>query len=240
MQIASKLLEYTNHRPFPLPTKPWKYYQEWSGTIFLHYKIPQDILEELLPPGLVLDTFNGEAWVSVVAFSVNNMRLKYMPPLPLVSNFHEFNIRTYVIKDGIPGIYFISVQASNLLSAYMARLLVGIKYKKAKINRKTGEYILSKPGEGNAYHTKYMSLQNINDKQNIDHWLTERYCAYEPIEETMYRYNIHHKPWPLKKIKLRKVKVHYDTGNLKLADYTPALKHYAPNQKVLLWGREKC
>jgi uncharacterized protein YqjF (DUF2071 family) len=240
MQIASQLLKYTDHRSFPLPKKSWKYYQEWSGTIFLHYKIPQDIVKELLPSSLEPDTFNGEAWISVVAFSVNNMRLKYMPPLPGISNFHEFNIRTYVIKDGIPGIYFINVQASNLLSAYMAWLLVGIKYVKTRIKRKTGEYTVSKTGEGNIYHTKYMSLQNISNKQDIDTWLTERYCAYEVIGGKLYRFTIHHKPWPLKKIKLRKVKVHYSSGKLNLADYSPAIKHYAPSQKVLLWGREEC
>ena len=74
----------------------------------------------------------------------------------------------------------------------------------------------------------------------MDKWLTERYCAYEVINGQMYRFNIHHQPWPLKKLKIRGLKVRYHQQRLHIEDYGPDLQHFSPMQKVLLWGREKC
>lgn len=240
MISASTLLHIQSHRPFPLPKKSWKYYQEWNNTFFLHYKVPQEILWELLPEGLLLDTHQGQAWVSVVGFTVKNMRPKFLPPLPYLSDFHEINLRTYVIKDNIPGIYFISIEASKRLSVLMARELVGLKYKKAKIKRKPNRCILSKSEETNNLNIKYLPLQDIIEKTDIDKWLTERYCAYEPINKKMYRFTIHHKAWPLKKMKLRKLDVIYKNVGFEPENQQPDLVHFAREQKVLLWGRKRC
>jgi hypothetical protein len=239
MSETSSLLEINSHRPFPLPEKSWKYYQEWNDTIFLHYKVPQEIVWDLLPPGLLLDTYMGEAWVSVVAFTVKNMRLKFLPPLPYLSNFHEINLRTYVVKDGIPGIYFITIEASKTGSVLMAKNFVGLKYKKAKINKEYGRYSLSESKEENCLDLKYCALQSLKGKTELEKWLTERYCAYEVIKKTMYRFNIHHKEWPLKKMKSRKLNLEYTKAGLG-EDAKPAFMHYSAHQKVLLWGREKC
>jgi len=239
MVSASALLNCKSHRPFSYPGRTWKYYQEWDETLFLHWKVPAELLWELLPPGLLLDTIHGEAWVSVVAFTVKDMRFRYLPPLPYVSDFNEVNLRTYVIRDGIPGIYFLTVEAGKKLSVTMARLFVGIKYQKARIKRGSHSYSLSRSNEGNMLKTKYVWLENISEKSNVDKWLTERYCAYELIHNHMYRFNIHHKPWPLKKLKLRRLNISYYKGPLEITE-RPHLQHYAPQQKVLLWGREKC
>ena len=240
MSISLALLNCKSHRPFPLPHKSWKYYQEWDDTLFLHYKIPQDILWELLPPGLLLDTYQGEAWLSVVAFRVSNMRLKYLPPVPYASEFDEINFRTYVIKDGIPGIYFITIETGKLLTALMAKGFIGLDYQKAKIKHRHNRYNLSKSVDDSRMHVKYLSLQTLPEKTNLDKWLTERYCAYTVIHKKMYRFNIHHKPWPLKKIKLRRIEIQYNKGRLQLLNTKHDLQHFAQQQKVLLWGRQKC
>src|SRR3954463_8916140 len=106
MNKTDKILADTSHRQYPLPQKKWKYFQEWHNTLFFHWEIPPNLIENYIPEGLELDTINNMAWVSLVAFEVKNMRLRNLPPIPYVSDFQEINIRTYVIKDGIPGIYF--------------------------------------------------------------------------------------------------------------------------------------
>jgi len=240
MTYTSTLLNLKSHRPFQLPKPSWKYYQEWHATYFLHYKIPQEFLWELLPQGLLLDTYQGQAWASVVGFTVKNLRMKYLPPLPYLSDFQEVNLRTYVIKDGVPGIYFITIEASKILSALMARKLVGLKYNNAKIKRKHNRCVLTRSEEGNLLNLKYLPLQNISDKSDLDKWLTERYCAYEAINKKLYRFNIHHKAWSLKKMKLRKVELNFVQGNLWINNVQPDLQHYSAEQRVLLWGRERC
>jgi uncharacterized protein YqjF (DUF2071 family) len=236
MSFISSLLKINSHRPFPLPERSWKYYQEWDDTVFLHYKVPKEIVLNLLPRGLLLDTYLDEAWVSVVAFTVRNMRLKLLPPLPYLSDFHEINLRTYVVKGGVPGIYFITIEASKWGSVFMANNFAGLKYKKARIKKKYGEYSLSKSKEENCLNIKYCILSDLKEKSELDKWLTERYCAYEVINSKLYRFNIHHKPWPLKKMKLKKLAVEYPKALLK--NLQPNLVHFATHQAVLLWGRE--
>jgi len=240
MTYPSTLLKLKSHRPFPLPKRSWKYYQEWNNIFFLHYKVPQDILWELLPKNLLLDTFQGQAWLSVVGFTVRNARMKFLPPLPYLSDFHEINFRTYVLKDGVPGIFFSTIEAGKLISALAAREFIGLNYNSAKIKRKHNRCLLTKSEEGSFLNIKYLPLQNINEKTELDRWLTERYCVYEEINNHTYRFDIHHKSWQLKKVKLRKLALRYTKERIMLKRLKPDLTHYSIEQKVILWGREKC
>src|SRR4051794_8028305 len=108
MSSIHHILQQTSHRPFPMPETPWKYYQEWHQVLFAHWKVPAELLSPLLPPGLTLQLYEGEAWVSLVAFTVKKLRPRIFPPFPPLSNFHEVNMRTYVLRKGKPGIYFLS------------------------------------------------------------------------------------------------------------------------------------
>jgi uncharacterized protein YqjF (DUF2071 family) len=237
---TAAILHSTAHRPIPLPQRSWKYYQEWADTVFLHYKVPAQALQELLPYGLEPDVLDGQAWVSIVAFTVKNMRLKFLPPMPYASDFHEVNLRTYVVRNGVPGIYFITIETNKLLTALFANAFIGLNYKKALLNRRRGSYTLRKSNENNQLAVKYITLTDVREKSIEDKWLTERYCAYEEINGQMYRFNIHHKPWPLKKIKLRQLKVQYQKQQFVLFSQKPDKAHFAHSQEVLLWGREKC
>lgn len=240
MSISSALLNCVSHRPFPLPEKPWKYYQEWDDTLFLHYKVPVDEIQSLLPAGLLADVYEGQAWVSIVAFTVKKMRLRYLPPLPYLSNFHEINLRTYAVYNGIPGIYFFTVETNKLPTAILAHLLTGIPYKKALLKRKGNRYTLRKSSYGNRLAAKYLYLADIKGKTGADKWLTERYCAYQEVNGSLYRYNIHHKEWPLKTMKLKRIKTNFVYNGLHITVQKAEIVHFAKNQRVLLWGRTKC
>lgn len=239
MSTIPEIKNTLSHRPFPLPERSWKYYQEWEDTIFLHYKVPQQLLSGLVPKELSLDNFEGEAWVSIVAFTVKNMRLKYLPPLPYLSEFNEINLRTYVVNNGIPGIYFLTIETEKISSVLLANTLIGLDYKKARVKRSINRYMVSESAEENQLSIKYLSLPELHDKTELDKWLTERYCAYELINGQMYKFNIHHKPWPLKDIKLRKLDICYRKDGFIIKDIKPDLQHFSSKQEVLLWGREK-
>lgn len=89
MSNTNEILASTGNREYPLPEKKWKYFQQWHHTIFCHWEVPAYFLQEHIPKGIELDTFNNMAWVSLVAFEVRNMRLRNTPPLWYISNFHE-------------------------------------------------------------------------------------------------------------------------------------------------------
>jgi uncharacterized protein YqjF (DUF2071 family) len=126
------ILANTRHRPYTVPARPWKYYQEWNATIFLHYKVDADLLQTLLPKGLSLDLYEKEAWVTVALFSVNGLRPHWLPPLAGISNFHEVNIRTYVVRQGVPGIFFLLLDASKRSSATLGRIFGRLPYEKGR------------------------------------------------------------------------------------------------------------
>ncbi len=39
------ILNITHHRPWNLPLKRWKYYQEWNDALFLHWKVELEDLK---------------------------------------------------------------------------------------------------------------------------------------------------------------------------------------------------
>src|SRR3954451_23064859 len=94
----------------------------------------------LLPAGLTLDLFDGEAWVSLVAFTIKRLRPHFLPSFPPLSNFHEVNMRTYVLRNAKPGIYFLSIEAQKPGSALMAKLVTGLPYVHSKIKRTERSY----------------------------------------------------------------------------------------------------
>src|SRR5947209_3331320 len=118
--IENVLLD-NKHRPFPMPQYPWKYYQEWHDVIFANWKVDVTSLRALIPSALELDLFEVNAWASLVAFTIKHLRPRYIPSLKVLSHFHEVNLRTYVIRNGKPGIYFLSIEAQKLASALMAK-----------------------------------------------------------------------------------------------------------------------
>src|SRR5687768_1736998 len=134
---ASQLLQYTKHRPFPLPDKPWFIYQQWKDTLFLHSPIEPELVKPLLPAGIELDIMSGYAWVSVVVFSITESRMRLFSMVPLLPAFNELNLRTYVVRDKIPGIYFLQIKANSERAVFMNRMMTKLRYQYADI-RKTG------------------------------------------------------------------------------------------------------
>jgi uncharacterized protein YqjF (DUF2071 family) len=67
----------------------------WEHLVLLNYACPRELLEPLVPAGTVLDTWNGEALVSLVGFMFVDTRLLGVP-VPFHRTFEEVNLRFYV------------------------------------------------------------------------------------------------------------------------------------------------
>jgi uncharacterized protein YqjF (DUF2071 family) len=103
-------------------------YQTWGTLLFLHLPIAAERVRPLIPPRLSVNTFEGRAWVSVTAFTTWGIRPAFLPSLRVLSASHELSMRTYVHLDGVPGVWFISLGASNALAVWGARLALGLPY----------------------------------------------------------------------------------------------------------------
>jgi uncharacterized protein len=237
MSSAKTILPDTSQRTYPLPDRNWKYYQQWHNSTFLHWIIPAEKIKELLPPGLELDTFEGNAWVSLVEFEVKKMSPHYLPPFPYISNFREINVRTYVTCKGIRGIYLFSIETDKIIEVFLTRSFIGLPYEKSLI-KKTPNNVVSV----NNYHNYFLdySLAPVGlptEKSKLDYWLTERHCLYNYHNNKIYRHNIHHKEWDLEEIDISISDVNYDFKSFSL-NINPDKIHFSKKLEVLLWNRE--
>lgn len=232
------LLQHTQHRPFPLPKGEWMYYQEWNDALFLHWEVPYSALRKLVPAEFTIDTFKGKAYISLVAFTMQKIRLRYLPAVKAISDFDEINIRTYVTHQNKPGVYFLNIEAGKLLSAKVAKVISGLPYEKSTMFRKPGTYLSTHPAKNFIFESTYKIGNIKSPKTTLDHWLTERYCLYLQQKNQAYRYDIHHLEWEIKTIHFDYLKVNYQIEEIQLTA-KPDCCHYSKGVQVLAWPREK-
>lgn len=241
------LLRHTDHRPIPLRRGPWIMVQNWSDLLFAHWEMPAEALRKLIPSQLELDLFNGQAYVAVAPFSIHGLRPRYLPALPVVSQFLELNVRTYVRYKGIPGVWFFSLDAANLSAVWGARIGYALPYKHATMSMKnSGEKFdyssrrlhEPKPAEFlGRYWPK--SAAHRRDKNSLEFFLTERYCLYAIRGADVFRTYIHHLPWPLQdaEAEIQANTMAKATG-IDLPNNKPLL-HFSKFIQVLVWWPEK-
>lgn len=211
--------------------------QTWDDLLFVHYRVPVERLRALVPDGLELQQHSGSGWLGVTPFVVTGLRARGLLPLPFTSSFRELNVRTYVTRDGKPGIWFFSLDASSQLAVEAARRLYRLPYFRAEISvqRRAGELLYDcSRGEGKAFSAAYRADGDAFEAEagSLEHFLTERYCLYAEHEGRLYRADIHHRPWPLQPAAAR---IDLNTmPPLKVTEVDPLL-HFSARQDVVIW-----
>jgi uncharacterized protein YqjF (DUF2071 family) len=239
------LLQITEHRPWPLPRGPWIMAQSWHDLLFAHWPVAPARLRPLIPPQLAIDTFEGQAWIAVVPFRMSGVRLRWTPPMPLLSAFPELNVRTYVVRDGKPGVWFFSLDAGNPIAVAVARAWFHLPYFRARMRcqpeRAFVEYQSERthrPAPSAAWRCRYRGTGDVFHARpaTLEHFLTERYCLYASVSETtMIRGEIHHPPWLLQRAE---AEISENTMTQAAGLHLPAAKpllYFAERQDMLAW-----
>jgi len=222
--------------------------QTWHDLLFAHWPVPADALRGVVPAGLDLDVFEGRAWVGVVPFRMSGIRLRFLPPVPGVSAFPEINLRTYVTRRGRPGVFFLSLDATNPLAVWTARRFFRLPYYRARMScRNEGERVAYESrrahrgfpvvGFRGSYGPVGPPAQALGG--SLEHWLTERYCLYTPGSDGRLGIGeILHDPWPLQPAEARIE--HNDLASpFGFELQGPPLLHFARRLEVRLWGLEE-
>jgi len=244
--FPSQIITDVSHRPWPLPGGPWFMTQSWHNLLFAHWRVDARLLQERLPAGLLLDTFNGEAWVGVVPFRMTNVAPRGVPALPLVSSFLELNVRTYVRVQGKPGVYFFSLDANSALAVAAARALFHLPYFVASMNveEQHGQFVYTSSRQTQAggvaeFAATYgpVGYAVMPEPGSLEHFLTERYCLYTVDSASrLRRLEIHHPPWPLQTAEATiAVNTMTEVAGIRLPSGAPLL-HFAKRQDVLAWS----
>lgn len=233
-----EILNSTEHRPWEMPRENWRFYQEWNNAIFLHYQVDLNELEKFVPKELEIDLFEGKPWVSVVAFTMEKIRLKNLPSFPPISDFDEINIRTYVKLNKKTGVYFLSIEGGKLVSCTIAKGISGLPYRFSSIKRTKSKYN-SKNSKFNDSLDIWFTIGNqIKEKTKLDKWLTERYALFLDSGKSIKEFEIHHLEWPINEINLKKIELTYPRFN-KLIKSEPKRIQYSKGVQVLAWGKKK-
>lgn len=236
--LIKEILNHTKHRPWPIPSSPWAYYQEWNRAIFLHWEVDLDELRKLVPEELEIDLIDGKPWVSLVAFTMENIRPKHFPSFPPISTFDEINIRTYVRSSGITGVHFLSIEAGNKLSCMMAEAMSELPYRFSKMSRTESQFESVNSKYGDSFFTNFQLGEEQKKKTALDKWLTERYALFQDGSSGINKFEIHHLEWPIKNILLENLNYDYSRFN-QLFSGLPDKIQYSEGVKVIAWGKEK-
>ncbi|MGM0899512.1 MAG: YqjF family protein [Bacillota bacterium] len=231
------------HRLWPLPRLPWVMKQIWENVLFAHYPVKLETLRKLVPEKLPLDTFNGLAWVGIVAVHISNIRLRGLPPIPGITHFSQVNVRTYVTLDGKPGVYFFSLDAGNRLAVETAKIVGNLPYKYSEVamestqsnihfesSRKTGD------NANLVFNFKPISKPFHPAKESFEEWVAERYCLYtfSKTGKTL-RGDILHLPWLLQQVQAE----FYENTLLSSLNIqpesNPPILHYSRQKDVRFW-----
>ncbi|MGI9644324.1 MAG: DUF2071 domain-containing protein, partial [Ilumatobacteraceae bacterium] len=70
--------------------------QRWTDLAYFHWPYDPADVQPLLPPGVRVDTFDGNAWVGLIPFVMRDVRLGPSPAVPDLGTCVEINVRTDV------------------------------------------------------------------------------------------------------------------------------------------------
>lgn len=222
--------------------------QNWGKLLFMHWPIDAELLRPLIPSQLSIDTFDGTAWIGIVPFTMWGIRASFLPAIPGTSSFHELNVRTYVHINGVPGVWFFSLDAAHSLAVWGARTFYHLPYFNAEMSLdqegKTINYA-SKRIDQRGAPAEFQARWNVGEllpqstSESLAFFLTERYCLYSFHRDRLYRSRIFHQPWPLQNAT---VGVYQSTMIKSLRIPEPQAEpilHYAESIAVDIWPLRK-
>jgi uncharacterized protein YqjF (DUF2071 family) len=222
--------------------------QRWRDLLFLHQPISVQRLRYLVPAPLTIDTFNQEAWITLIPFAIFDSRPIGAPPR-LALDFLEINLRTYVRSPaGEPGIYFFSLEASSWLSVAGARLTYALPYFPAAMSsRKDPDgtihfQSIRRVGGHAALDMSWRPGPVVGNAApgSLDHFLIERYVLFAQRGRRLYRARVRHQPYPV-------CTVSFDSGRETLLaaaelpplSLPPLLAHGSPGVDVEIFWRQR-
>jgi uncharacterized protein len=188
-------------------------FSDWTNAAFIHFAVDPQFLQPQIP--FALDLFEGNAVVSVVAFSIRRLRpviggrvseLLFQP----IGNHEFFNVRTYVNNGNRAGIFFMAEWLNNRLSVALGPRSYGLPYRFGQLKY---DHALVRDGElsgtattslGNfTYHAQPLVEElGTCGHGTLDEFLLERYTAFTWRRGVGRYFQIWHEPWPMLPLKV--------------------------------------
>lgn len=173
--------------------------------MFLHWRYDVDLVQAMLPPGLSVDTWNGSAWLGIVPLFMREVRPRFVPAVPMLSDFLELNLRTYVYDAmGRPGLYFFSLDCNQPVAVETARRLLHLRYEHCAMEGAVGadgwvNVEAQRKGGPSKDVFRYRPFGPVTEAtpDTIDFFLLERYrlFASDASGEQLHSIRVCHAPY---------------------------------------------
>jgi len=184
--------------------------QGWYDLTALHWRYEAADVQARLPEGFVVDRFEESAWIGLIAFELQRVRVPGIPALGSMSTFPETNVRTYIIDPrGRRGVWFLSLDVPRLLPALVARATYGLPYSWSAMT-------ITRDGDGEAPPRRYISRRRFahadasslvavrvgrpleeSEVSALDHFLTARWAFGSKFGRDLRWAELDHSRWPL-------------------------------------------
>ncbi|WP_440772461.1 YqjF family protein [Natronorubrum sp. DTA28] len=198
------------------PAAPHVASMTWRDGSFLNWPVDPDALRSHVPDELTLETYDGDAWLSVLPFVLTNAGIRGSPPIARTA-VAELNARTYVRHRGDPGLFFFSIDVGSPLVAatvgrttrlpvYHAHMRVGANDEGVAFSSTRSQTAVgARPRFDDDQSTARFSATYQPDGDvftpepgTLAHWLVERRRFYAAEENRgVLSGEIAHDPWPL-------------------------------------------
>ena len=194
--------------PVEATTKPtWLLAQRWSDLLFAHWPVDTEALARHLPAGVEPDLHEGQAWAAIVAFRMVGTRPAAGPRRLTLGPIPELNVRTYVRVRGVPGVWFLSLDASSPFFVTAGRVLYGLPYRLARMTTLVdGErihYLSSRRGASFAASYEPCGASDHAEPGSLEHFLVERYRLFSLWRGHLITALVAHERWPLQPVSAR-------------------------------------
>lgn len=193
--------------------------QRWDDLASFHWRYPAEVVQALLPDGLTVDTFDGDAWVGLIPFHMRRVRVLPGPVVPYLGSFVEINVRTYVVdRFGHRGVWFWSLDVPRSPIVGVARSMFSLPYcwgrashtvvaGPAGSERHGYRYVRRwpRPAHGGAAphaDITYTLGDRVPDGEvtELDHFVSARWSLFTVRRGRIVRGDVDHARWPVHRV----------------------------------------
>jgi len=220
---------------------------EWRHLLMLNYPVERELLEPLVPAGTALDTYKGQAYVSIVAFLFLKTRLLGVP-VPFHQDFEEVNLRFYVRRfsgeDWRRGVVFIKEIVPKPAIALVARTVYNENYvslpMRHSLETRTDrtlaavEYGWEFNSRWNSARARLSGEFKTTTPASLEEFITEHYWGYAAQRDgSCVEYQVEHPRWNVSAVS--DVTLDCETAGLYGEAFAPTLRN-APSSAFVAEG----
>jgi len=193
----------------PTPIRRAVMKQGWYDLAYIHFRYDPEAVAKILPDGIDVDMHDGSAWVGLIPFSMRGIGIPHLPSIPYLGSFPEVNVRTYVVRDGVPGVWFCSLDINRLLPTIAARTTYQLPYcfgsaNNERIGDELHTSVKRRWPRGEAHTDIRIRIGDaIQKPSSLEVFLSARWGLYSLTRSGRLRYApVQHPRWPLQHAQL--------------------------------------